>query len=309
MTKVIVSGANGFVGGALTRELVAQGVRVVALDMEGHNNNLPESDLVEFYPFALDNASELLERLKDRDFDTFYHFAWAGSAGPARADTSLQLKNAQWTVDCLRLAKELGCSRFVNAGSIMELETIKAVFNEGNKPGLGYIYGSGKLVAHTMCKSVAADIGIDLVWAMITNAYGVGERSPRMVNTTIQKCIRGEAPQFTAGTQNYDFVYIDDVARAFRLIGENGKPFHEYLIGSSNAKPLKEFLLEMKEAIAPDLDFIFGDIPFTGVNQPLEDFDCSKTEQDTGFKAEISFGEGCRRTRDWWLEIAREEKE
>ncbi len=308
MTKVIVSGANGFVGGALTRELVANGVRVVALDMEGHNNNLPESDLVEFYPFALDNAAELLERLKDRDFDTFYHFAWAGSAGPARADTSLQLKNAQWTVDCLRLAKELGCSRFVNAGSIMELETIKAVFNAGNKPGLGYIYGSGKLVAHTMCKSVAADIGIDLVWAMITNAYGVGERSPRMVNTTIQKCIRGEAPQFTAGTQNYDFVYIDDVARAFRLIGENGKPFNEYLIGSSNAKPLKEFLLEMKEAIAPDLDFIFGDIPFTGVNQPLEDFDCSKTEQDTGFKAEISFGEGCRRTRDWWLEIAEEEK-
>ncbi|MCI5874698.1 MAG: NAD(P)-dependent oxidoreductase [Clostridiales bacterium] len=308
MTKVIVSGANGFVGGALTRELVANGVQVVALDMEGHNNNLPESDLVEFYPFALDNAAELLERLKDRDFDTFYHFAWAGSAGPARADTSLQLKNAQWTVDCLRLAKELGCSRFVNAGSIMELETIKAVFNAGNKPGLGYIYGSGKLVAHTMCKSVAADIGIDLVWAMITNAYGVGERSPRMVNTTIQKCIRGEAPQFTAGTQNYDFVYIDDVARAFRLIGENGKPFNEYLIGSSNAKPLKEFLLEMKEAIAPDLDFIFGDIPFTGVNQPLEDFDCSKTEQDTGFKAEISFGEGCRRTRDWWLEIAEEEK-
>lgn len=308
MTKVIVSGANGFVGGALTRELIANGVKVVALDMEGHNNNLPKSDLIDFYPFALDNAVELLERLKDRDFDTFYHFAWAGSAGAARADTSLQLKNAQWTVDCLRLAKELGCTRFVNAGSIMELETIKAVFNAGNKPGLGYIYGSGKLVAHAMCKSVAADIGIDLVWAMITNAYGVGERSPRMVNTTIQKCIRGEEPQFTAGTQNYDFVYIDDVARAFRLIGENGKPFHEYLIGSSNAKPLKEFLLEMKEAIAPDLNFIFGDIPFTGVNQPLEDFDCSKTEQDTGFKAEISFGEGCRRTRDWWLEITKEEK-
>ena len=42
--------------------------------------------------------------------------------------------------------------------------------------------------------------------------------------------------------QNYDFVYIDDVARAFRLIGEKGKPFHEYVIGSGNAKPLKNFL-------------------------------------------------------------------
>lgn len=308
MKKAIVTGANGFVGSALTRELVTRGVRVIALDMEGHSDNLPDSDFVEFYPFSLNRANDMVEVLSDLGVDIFFHFAWAGSAGPQRADTELQLKNAQWTIDCMRLAKQVGCSRFVNAGSIMEQETIKAVFNAGSKPGLGYIYGSGKLVAHTMCKSVAADIGIDLVWAMITNAYGVGERSPRMVNTTIQKCIRGEAPQFTAGTQNYDFVYIDDVARAFYLIGENGKPFHEYLIGSSNAKPLKEFLLEMKAAIAPDLDFVFGDIPFTGVNLTLEDFDCSQTEKDTGFKAKISFAEGCRRTRDWWLEAEPEGK-
>lgn len=309
MKKVIISGANGFVGSAVTKELVSHGIQVVALDMEGHYENLPDSELVDFIPFELDQAKELLTKIEDRDFDTFYHFAWAGSAGEARADTQLQLNNAQWTVECLRVAKELGCTRFVNAGSIMELETTKAVFSAGNKPGMGYIYGSGKLVAHTMCKSVAANIGIDLEWAMITNAYGVGERSPRMVNTTIQKCIRGEVPQFTAGTQNYDFVYIDDVARAFYLIGKNGKPFCEYLIGSSNAKPLREFLLEMKEAIAPSLEFVFGDIPFTGVNQPLEDFDCSKTEEDTGFKAEISFAEGCRRTRDWWEQILQEDKD
>lgn len=303
MKKVVITGADGFVGSALTRELTDHGIEVIALDLEGHRQNIPDSGLVHFYPFSLDKAAELGGRLKECGCDTFFHFAWAGSAGAARADTALQLKNAQWTVDCLRLAKTLGCSRFVNAGSIMEIETMRAVFSGGNRPGPGYIYGSGKLAAHTMCKSVAAEIGIDLVWAMITNAYGVGERSPRMVNTTIQKCIRGEAPQFTAGTQNYDFVYIDDVARAFRLIGEKGKPFHEYLIGSGNAKPLKKFLLEMKAAIAPELDFIFGDIPFTGVNQPLADFDCSITEKDTGFKAEISFGEGCKRTRDWWCAI------
>ena len=303
MKKVIVSGANGFIGGALVKELVAHNIEVIALDMEGHSDNLSDSELVTFIPFSLDKASELVNEECVKGADTFYHFAWAGSAGAARADSKLQLQNAQWTVDCLRLAKEIGCTRFVNAGSIMEKETIKAVFTPGNKPGLGYIYGSGKLVAHTMCKSVAADIGIDLIWAMITNAYGVGEKSPRMVNTTIRKCINNESPQFTAGTQNYDFVYIDDVVRAFRLIGENGKPFCEYLIGSSSAKPLKSFLLEMKEAIAPELDFVFGDIPFTGVDLPLEDFDCSKTEEDTGFRAEISFAEGCKRTRDWWLTV------
>ncbi len=300
MKKALVTGANGFVGSALVRDLINNGIEVIALDREDCNNNIPEG--VRFVAHELAESGKLPELIADRDIDVFYHFAWVGSAGPARADTALQLNNAQWTIDCLRAAKEMGCPRFVSAGSIMEHETIAAVYKQGNKPGVGYIYGSGKLVAHAMCQCVAAEIGIDLMWAKITNAYGAGELSPRFVNTTIRKIINDEPLQFTSGTQNYDFVYIDDVARAFRMIGENGKPFCHYLIGSSNAKPLREFILEMKESIAAEKEFIFGNVPFTGVNMPLEEFDCSITERDTGFKAEISFGEGVKRTMEWLKE-------
>lgn len=303
MKEVIISGANGFVGSALVRELLQYNYRIYALDREGCNGNLPQDVRVTFVPCELSELSSLKKRLPQQKYDSFFHFAWAGSAGPARADTALQLQNAQWTVDALRAAKEVGCKRFLCAGSIMEHETMAAAYTQGNRPGMGYIYGGGKLIAHVMCMSVAVELGIDLVWPEITNAYGVGEKSPRMINTTIQKCICREVPQFTAGTQNYDFVYIDDVARAFRLIGEHGKPFHEYLIGSSTARPLKEFLLEMQNAIAPDLTFQFGDIPFTGIDLPISKFDCSQTEADTGFRAEVSFAEGCRRTMAWWREM------
>lgn len=302
MKRAVISGANGFVGSAVVRELLQNGYEILALDQEDCCQNLPKDEKVVFLPCDLSELGSLKDRLSGQTYDIFYHFAWAGSAGPLRADTALQLRNAQWTVDALRAAKDLGCSRFLCAGSIMEHETMAAAYAQGNHPGLGYIYGGGKLIAHVMCMSVAAQIGIDLIWPEITNAYGVGERSPRLVNTTIQKCIRGEAPQFTAGTQNYDFVYIDDVARAFRLIGEKGKPFHEYLIGSSHARPLREFLQEMQTAIAPGLEFQFGDIPFTGIDLPLSRFDCSQTEADTGFRAEVSFAEGCRRTMVWWKE-------
>ncbi|MBQ8482502.1 MAG: NAD(P)-dependent oxidoreductase [Alphaproteobacteria bacterium] len=301
MKKAIITGANGFVGSAVTKELVNRGVEVLALDMKGHDGNLPENQACSFAEFDLAHPFEIKERAASFGADIFYHFAWAGSAGKARTNAGLQLDNAKWTVDCLQLAKEIGCKRFVNAGSIMEKETVEAVFSEGNRPGLPYIYGSGKLVAHTICKAVAADIGMDIVWAMITNAYGVGEKSARLINATIRKCIHHISPQFTSGVQNYDFVYIDDVARAFFLIGEKGKPFCEYLIGSSRARPLKDFLLEMREAIAPDLDFVFGEVPYTGVLQPLDDFDCSLTERDTGFRAEVGFGEGCRRTMEWMI--------
>lgn len=303
MKTAIVTGANGFVGSALVRELLQHDYKIFAVGHQDHCDNIPQNERVQFISCDLSEMSALKERLPAGSYDIFYHFAWAGSAGPARADTQLQLQNAQWTVDALRTAKELGCGRFVCAGSIMEHETMAAAYTQGNRPGAGYIYGGGKLIAHAMCMSVAAQIGIELVWPEITNAYGPRERSPRLVNTTIQKCMRGEEPQFTAGTQSYDFVYIDDVARAFRLIGENGKPFHEYLIGSSTARPLKEFLLEMQMAVAPELHFHFGDVPFTGIDLPLKAFDCSQTEADTGFKAEVSFAEGCKRTMEWWKEM------
>lgn len=299
MKTAIITGANGFVGGALMCELLAQNVEVIALGREDCTGNLPKDARVHFVAHDLAHSTDLKDTLSTFHADIFYHFAWAGSAGAARADTELQLKNVQWTIDCLRLAKEVGCKRFVCAGSIMEHETMAAVYKQENRPGLGYIYGGAKLVAHTMCMSVATSIGIDLIWAEITNAYGVGELSPRFINTTLRKILHDEPLQFTSGTQNYDFVYITDVARAFHLIGEHGKPFYEYLIGSSAAKPLREFVLDMKQSLAPERDFIFGDVPFTGIDLPLSKFDCGITERDTGFHAEISFFDGIKKTMEW----------
>lgn len=302
MKKVIVTGANGFVGSNVVRELTNHGIEVLAIDLPGNNANISDNPLVTFIGTDIFELQHNEDKIEKDKYDTFYHFAWVGSAGSARTDCKLQMKNSLCTVECIKIAKRLGCTRFICAGSIMEKEVISVLNASYNKPGMGYIYGIGKLTAHCMGKSVAAAEGIDLVWAIITNAYGEGEVSPRFINTTIRKIINREPLQFTSATQNYDFVHIEDVARAFRLIGENGKPFCEYVIGSGNARPLKEFITELKDTLSPDAELVFGDIPFTGINMPAEVFSTVDTENDCGFKAEISFSEGVKRTMNWLKE-------
>ena len=301
MKKTIVTGANGFVGSHVCKELCDKGVKVYAV-VKDENENIDSIKNLENLTIVycdLDSITTLSEKITDRDVDVFYHFAWVGTSSVLRCDENIQTKNALWTVQALRTADSMNCKKFVNAGSIMEKEVYMAVCAQESKPALGYIYGAAKLYARTICKPIANSLNIDMCWAVITNTYGVGEISPRFVNSTIRKIIAGEPLQFTAATQNYDFIYIDDVAKAFVAIGEYGKANKEYTIGSGNAKPLKEFIIELIQALAPDSTPLFGDVPFTGVNIPLDCFDTSDIENDCHFKPTISFAEGASLTMEW----------
>lgn len=299
MKRVIISGADGFVGSNTVKCFLSNNIEVLALDIHDRPKNLPVDCNLKYLKCDITDIVKLKQSIPIDYYDTFIHFAWAGSSGVARTDYNLQIKNALTTVECMKTAKELGCRRFVCAGSIMEYEVEFAVHAQGSMPSMGYIYGMGKHIAHCLCKSVAVDIGIELVWPMITNAYGVGEISPRFINTTLRKMINNEPLQFTSGTQNYDFVYVTDVANAFYLISKNGKAFSEYVIGSGHAKQLREFIIEMKQSCSPNSELLFGDIPFTGTNLPLATFDTTNTEKDTGFVPKISFTKGTKLTMDW----------
>ena len=299
MKNVIITGADGFVGSYTVQHFLNNGKTVLALDLGDTPRRLEKHPNLIYRQCDIADVEGVKKRVPAGEYDTFIHFAWAGSAGPGRMDYNLQMRNALNTVECLKAAKELGCSRFVCAGSIMEYEVEATIHAQGSRPGMAYIYGMGKHVAHCLCKSVAAGIGIELLWPMITNAYGIGEFSPRFVNSTLRKIINGEPLQFTAATQNYDFVYVTDVAKAFYLVAEKGKPFCEYMIGSGNARPLKEFILEMVAACGPDSKPLFGDVPFTGTNMPLHTFDIKYMKEDCGFAPEVSFAEGTKRTMEW----------
>ena len=299
MKNVIITGAGGFVVSYTVKYFLNEGKTVLALYSGPSARGLEEHPSLKYMQYDISDTKDMLDGIEKGVYDTFIHFAWAGSAGDARFDYKLQMQNVLNTVECMKATRELGCARFVCAGSIMEYEVEATIHAQGSKPGMGYIYGMGKYIAYCMCKTVAVNSGIELVWSMITNTYGVGDFSPRFVNSTLRKIINGEPLQFTATTQNYDFVYVTDVAKDFYLVADKGKPYCEYTIDSGDAKPLKEFILEMVGACGSESTPLFGDVPFTGTNMPLDTFSIEKIKNDCGFIPEVSFAEGTKFTMDW----------
>lgn len=303
---VAISGADGFIGSYTAACFTEQGETVIAIGKRNKPLRIKPGERLIYEQCDVTDTGKLKSILQKNSCDCFIHLAWIGSAGAERADYNLQIRNAIDTVEIMKCAKECGINRFLSAGSIMEYEIDAALHSQGTRPGIGYIYGIGKYLSHCLCKTVASEIDMEILWPVITNAYGAGEYSPRLINTTLRKIMNGESLEFTAATQNYDFVYVTDVAKAMYLIAKRGKPFHEYLIGSGKAKPLKEFFIELAETVSYAGELKFGAVPFTGVNLPLETFMIDDIVRDCRFEPKVSFESGITKTYEWLKQIKEE---
>lgn len=100
----------------------------------------------------------------------------------------------------------------------------------------------------------------------------------------------------------YDFMYISDAAKAFVQIGKKGMNNKTYYLGSQSPKPLKEFLIEMRNCVDPSIEIGLGEIPFSGVSLSYHEFDIDAVKRDTGFVPEVSFKEGILMTVKWLRE-------
>lgn len=300
MKKAIVTGANGFVGTAVCRELAGRGVEVIAVVRHPEEviRGIESVPGIRIVYADLSDFRHLAEVIPDRDIDALYHFAWVGSAGPLRGDADVQMRNVQYTCDTVKACAEMGCGRFVFASSIMEYE-IEATMATDATPGINTLYCSAKVAADYMARTLAGSLGVDYIRAVISNIYGPGEMSPRLVNTSIRKMLRGEHCAFSAGEQMYDFIYITDAAKTFAAIGEKGIRNRTYYIGSPEPKPLKDFLLALRDCVDPGMEIGLGELPFSGVSLTYREFDIHAVEKDTGFVPEVSFEEGIRKTAAW----------
>jgi nucleoside-diphosphate-sugar epimerase len=160
-------------------------------------------------------------------------------------------------------------------------------------------YGMAKLCAGQMTRVECEKRGLRHIWTRILSVYGEYDGSATMVMSTIGKLLRGEKPSCTAGEQMWDYIYAKDAGRAFYLLGESGIAGKTYCIGSGSARPLRQYIEEIRNAVNPKAEIGFGDVPYSEKQVMYLCADISDLTADTGFLPEYTFEQGIRETVDW----------
>lgn len=261
--RCIVTGATGFIGKALCRELLCQGHEVSAIIRPGSARKGRMASFMGEEKFRILELPlgelESYARREKISADVFFHLAWNGSAGEDRENFDMQEENLSYLADAIRTAKVCGCQRFVGAGSQAEYGVLQGkAYEDKAVPHPFMMYGATKNAACLMGRILAKQCGITFIWPRIYSVYGVGENPGTLVNYVIETLQQGKRPELSPCENMWNFLYITDCAKQLVALGLSENAEGIYHLASQDTRLLKDFVKEIRDIVVPGLELGFG---------------------------------------------------
>ena len=292
MKRIIITGATSMLGVALIEECVAHGIEVVALVRKDSlkTSRVPSSLHVNVVEADL---HELTGITYEKSCDVFYHFAWAATSKEARDDPQSHLKNVQYTLDAVELARRVGCKVFVGAGSQAEYGIYNGKLAPDTRVDPLSSYGIAKYGAGKFSRKLCDQYGMSHIWTRIFSVYGEHDSENTMIQYALRQFRAGKPAQFSAATQKWNYLYEADAGKIFYLLGEKNVPSGTYCVASEDTRPLKDFILEMQQVYGNDAQCIFA--PPSNEKMVSLDPDITSLVEAIGWRPQTSFAEGIRK--------------
>lgn len=226
MSRVVVTGAAGFIGGRLCHRLQSAGADVSGIDslVTGDWARAPEA----MERMTLDLRDPDVAGWHDllRDADTVFHLAAAKYNSPGSTPEVVLETNVVATDRLIRGAAAAGVRRLVFTSSLYAYGSLGPdPMSEGDLPTPTTHYGVSKLAGEHLLRVAARDTTVEWAVARLFFVYGPGQYAgggyKSVIVTNFERLLRGEPPVVNGdGRQRLDYVYLDDAVEALLALAD-----------------------------------------------------------------------------------------
>ncbi|HWX74486.1 MAG TPA: NAD-dependent epimerase/dehydratase family protein [Solirubrobacteraceae bacterium] len=291
-SNVLVTGGGGFVGAPSVRALIEEGARVRVLDVAAPPS-LAELDC-EVRIADIADADSIAGACDG--IDAVLHLAVLPlNMANTEHEVAFQT-NVRGSFNVFRAAGEAGVKRIVySSASSAYGPTSSVPIREDHPLRPNAFYPATKAAAEMLLRGLAGAYGYSSAILRYMNVYGPGQRAG-VVPAVARRMLAGERPQLSGdGSQGFDFVHIEDCARAnlCALRSEvNGEDFN---VGHGTSATLNELVALFGELTGDPLEPTY-DGPVSSV--PARVGDVTKARDLIGFSATIALRDGLQTVLD-----------
>ncbi len=300
---VLVLGASGFVGANLMRA-----VREARSDVFGTASREPAWRLAAFGGeqvitvdlLARGNIRALLDRVQPATvFDCVAYGAYSFEQDVER----MYQTNVVFKQELIEQLLMRGTHCYIHAGSSSEYGATSAAPGEGTAPAPNSHYAVTKNAAAGLVYFFGRHRGLRCANLRLYSVYGPLEDRSRLIPTLVALAAEGRLPPFVDPETSRDFVYVDDVARAFLSAAVELRPDHygtSFNIGSGRKTTIRDLAFLAKAQFHIDAEPKFG--AMAGRDWDLEEWyaDPTRAAELLNWRAEIALDEGLARTARWY---------
>lgn len=313
--KILVTGAAGFIGFHLSRQLLGKGHEVTGVDsISGYYSTRLKQDRVEllspyrmfsFSEMDVCNRSDIESLFASGDFDMVIHLAaQPGVRYSIDAPHKYIESNIVGFLNVLEASRQNRVSHFLYASSSSVYgNRVGGSFSEaGDTDHPESLYAATKKSNELIAYSYTRQFGIQAIGLRFFSVYGPWGRPDMAYFSFTKKILRGElVPVFNNGEMVRDFTYIDDICNGVVSLVETVDKLPQYKVYNlGNNKPLKisQLIEAIEEALGRkaliDLKPMqSGDVVFTCA-------DIAESFKDFGYKPVTSIKEGVGKFVDWY---------
>ena len=296
--RVLLTGATGFIGSHVARELLRRGNQVTALVRKESDlwRIQDESSSLSFIEGDLESGE--IPDLSASSPEICLHAAWYCEAGDYRDSP----RNSAWVSSSMKLLQNLsqvGCKRAVIAGSCFEYAPGPGLLAESARLEPLNTYAAAKHSLHLLAERFCGASGLSMAWARIFYLFGPTESEKRLVPHVARKLLAGESCPLTSGKQVRDFLHVADVAGALCDIAES-EVSGAVNIGSGIPVTVAEVATEIGRQIGKPELLDFGAQAPVERDPPFICADSSRLKRETRWQPQYDLRSGIADTIEWW---------